>query len=117
MFKKQISQSTISDSFLVMTFAIILIIITSFVVHFTYYGANKELNNYINDFFVVSSAFGTCGLSLGNLLNCLHWGGILFLIITMFIGQLGVGSAILAVSRKHGKDSNYNLPVENVKVG
>ena len=117
MFKKQISQSTISDSFLVMTFAIILIIITSFVVHFTYYGPNKELNNYINDFFVVSSAFGTCGLSLGNLLNYLHWGGILFLIITMFIGQLGVGSAILAVSRKHGKDSNYSLPVENVKVG
>ena len=72
MFKKQISQSTITDSFLVMIFAIILIIITSFMVHFTYYGNNKELNDYINDFFVVSSAFGTCGLSLGNLLNYLH---------------------------------------------
>ncbi len=117
-FKKQINPATVSDSFLVFLFAILLILISTFVVHFTFTGSYKSnLNSYVNDFFVVSSAFGTCGLSLGSLTNDLGWGGLLFLIITMFIGQLGVGTAILSVSRRRDKDKTYNWPIEDVRVG
>lgn len=119
MFKKTISKSTINDSFLIFLFAIGIVLITTFVVHFTYNGQGNmnNLNSFVNDFFVVSSAFGTCGLSVGNLTNCLEWGGLLFLIITMFIGQLGVSTTILSVSKRHDKDAIYNWPVEDVRVG
>ena len=117
-FKKQLGDSTLWDSFLIFLFGILLIIITSFVVHFTYTGKyDNSLNDYINDIFVVSSAFGTCGLGLGTLTNDLAWGGLLFLIITMFIGQLGISTAILSVSRKKNKDALYDWPVEEVRVG
>lgn len=116
-FKKTISQSTINDSFLICLFAILIIMVTTFVVHFTFNGTSSSLNSFVNDFFVVSSAFGTCGLSVGALTNELDWGGLLFLIITMFIGQLGVSTTILSVSKRHDKDLNYNWPTEDVRVG
>lgn len=106
-FNRKINRSTINSSFLVLTISLILVIITTFISITslnTVWGNAPSYLNFIDVFFEVSSAFGTTGLSSG-LTPYLNIVSKLFLILLMFIGQLGISSTILVwKSNKNYKD-------------
>jgi trk system potassium uptake protein TrkH len=80
------------------------------------YDSGLPTNTMLESFFESSSAFGTVGLSMGITPNVGLFAQIM-LVILMFVGQLGISTALLAVTRKQPKGNDVAYPEEHVKVG
>ena len=110
MFRRKISQDNVFSSFIVLAISIFIILLSSLICFTsldTMWGSasSKELT-FADIFYDVCSAFGTTGLSTG-LTSSLNTGSKLTLILTMFIGQLGISSTIL-VWRKNNFKNNHS---------
>ena len=119
-FKKRIDQDVVYSSFLVLGVAIFLVIFNIFICYTsldTMWGSAPSGTFGIEDIiFEVSSAFGTTGLSTG-LTPYLNVGSKIFLIILMFIGQLGTSSTILIWKTKNNNKQDYDFPEESLMIG
>lgn len=119
MFKRKISQDNVFSSFIVLAISILIILLSSLICFTsldTMWGSasSKELT-FADIFYDICSAFGTTGLSTG-LTSSLNTGSKLTLILTMFIGQLGISSTIL-VWRKNNFKNNYSYIEEDIIIG
>jgi Trk-type K+ transport system membrane component len=56
------------------------------------------------------------GLSMG-FTSSINVAGLFFLIIIMFIGQLGISSTLLAWTKKNPKGNRVQYPEEDVRIG
>ncbi|MBR3259305.1 MAG: TrkH family potassium uptake protein, partial [Mycoplasmataceae bacterium] len=71
--------------------------------------------NFADIFYDVCSAFGTTGLSTG-LTSSLNLISKLAIILTMFIGQLGISSTLLVWKKTNARD-NFSYIHENILIG
>ncbi len=121
LFKKTIPSSTVKTSFIVCFVALILVIVSSIAIDYSpaYDGTTliRDQNvSLLETIYEVTSAFGTVGLSMG-LTYKIGAIGKAILIINMFIGQLGVSTALLVWFKKMSKSKDILYPTEDVKIG
>ena len=108
-FNREIDPLDITRAFVVIATAIILC------------STAITILSYIESFpmlaiiFEVTSAFGTCGLSLG-ITPDLSTAGKLVIIILMFIGRIGIFSFLFLI-RGQEKEENYHFPKEKIIIG
>ena len=114
MFRKRISYSAVSKSFLSITLAVLLICVVSILV------LKFEHVKYLPAVFEVTSAFGTVGLSVGD-------GGVrslsaqfsplgkILVSITMFAGRLGPLTIAVAVAKR--SEARFRYPEGKVMIG
>lgn len=100
-FRKRVPPYTINKSLAIIVLSLVAIITVTTVL------LALESNPFINVLFEVASAFGTVGLSTG-LTPYLHDLSKIFIIITMFLGRVGVLTFAIALTLQSGK--------KNVKV-
>ncbi|KUH47300.1 TrkH family potassium uptake protein [Mycoplasmopsis meleagridis] len=118
-FHRKIDNNIVKNSYTVFLTGIVLLIITSLVISSSsanYFGnvpANTHFSNYL---FEASSAFGTTGITAGISANSNILSKI-FLIIIMFIGQLGISSTILIWGKRRNYSYKYEYVPENVPIG
>lgn len=118
-FKRRIPRETVISSFLVLIISIFIVVIATFVCLTsldTIWGNAPAKYNFVDIFFEISSAFGTTGLSCG-FTPFLNVGSQLFLIVVMFVGQLGISSAILVWKSNKNFKNEANFIVEDVTIG
>lgn len=123
--KKKIPTNTISNSFIVIVFATALIFIFAAILYFInsipINGLTPiEMNNWTySDFiFECSSAFGTTGLSMGITMSTdFQWWSYIFIIILMFIGQLGITPTLVIFAKKIPTNKYQNYVQQDVRIG
>ena len=119
-FNRKIPKETVISSFLVLIISIIIVVIVSLIAMTSFdtmWGnVPSDEMNFTDIFFEVASAFGTTGLSAG-VTPMLNIGTQLFLILTMFIGQLGISSTILVWKSNKNYKSEIDFVSEDVQIG
>lgn len=110
-FSRRIPRKTILNSFITLTFAIMVIFTTSLIVIVG--NENIPVNAGVFEAF---SAFGTTGLSLG-ITTSLDSFGRLFIAILMIIGQLGISGTLLMFASKKHIDKTLQYPEEDITIG
>jgi Trk-type K+ transport system membrane component len=96
MFNKRIPNYKVRDSLLVMIVGFVVTALVAIIVFYTLSTPNNhDRFTVINSFFESASAFGTVGLSMG-ITQDIGVVGSVFLIILMFIGQMGVSVTLLS---------------------
>jgi potassium uptake TrkH family protein len=110
-FGRSIKQEDIIKSFVVFTAAMILVI-TSMVILDVNESQSISLTAII---FEVTSAFGTCGLSMG-ITSELSTVGKSVLMILMFVGRVGMLS-LLFIFRTKKRQEKYHYPNEDIIIG
>ena len=119
MFKRKINEEVVSQAFIVLALSIFIVFLSTLICFTSLddmWGSAKSENlTFADIFYDVSSAFGTTGLSTG-LTSSLNIGSKIALIITMFIGQLGISSTMV-VWRKNNKKNNYSYIEEDILIG
>ncbi|WP_291349584.1 TrkH family potassium uptake protein [Desulfosporosinus sp.] len=108
-FKRRLATEDIMKSFVVFSTSIMLVITAIILLD------SIEQYSLIGIIFEVCSAFGTTGLSMGFTTE-LSTPGKYVIIALMFIGRIGILSALLFISGKNNKES-YHLPEERVIIG
>ncbi|MBR2022732.1 MAG: TrkH family potassium uptake protein [Mycoplasmataceae bacterium] len=118
-FKRNVDNETIYSSFMVFVLSIFIVLTTSLICFTsldTIWGeADSDKLNFADIFYDVCSAFGTTGLSTG-LTSSLNLISKLAIILTMFIGQLGISSTLLVWKKTNPKD-NFSYIHENILIG
>lgn len=108
-FNREIDPMDITKAYIVITTAIILC------------GTSVTILSYLESFpilpiiFEVTSAFGTCGLSMG-ITPDLSSLGKLVIIALMFIGRIGIFSFLFLI-RGQEKEERYHFPKEKIIIG
>jgi potassium uptake TrkH family protein len=108
-FKREIYPDDIRRSFVVVSVAIIIWSISIILLSAT------ETAPLLAIIFEVSSAFGTCGLSMGITPDLSTFGKILSMVL-MFIGRVGILTFLFLIRGKIVKE-NYHYPKESVIIG
>ncbi|WP_445661502.1 TrkH family potassium uptake protein [Bacillus sp. FSL K6-3431] len=108
-FKREIHQEDVLKSLIVLMLAVILWCTSIFILSIT------EDASLIAIIFEVSSAFGTCGASMGITPDLSNIGKSL-LIVLMFIGRIGILSFLLTLGNNE-KAPDYHYPKERVIIG
>lgn len=108
-FKRRLATEDIMKSFVVFTTSVMLVITAIILLD------SIEQYSFMGIIFEVSSAFGTTGLSMG-LTTELSTLGKYVIIALMFIGRIGILSALLFMSGKNNKEL-YHPPEEKVLIG
>lgn len=111
LFGRSIKQEDITKSLIVLAFSSCLIVGSVFLLS-AFDGQHFSLMAII---FNAASAFGTCGLAIGQMAD-LSAGGKIVLMILMFIGRVGVLSLLFMFRSKKPSES-YRLPTEDVIIG
>lgn len=111
----KLDEGTIKDAFIVFFTSEILIVIGSFVVWSSIPASQSQEFSITDIVFEIMSAFGTVGLSFG-ITSAVKWWGLLYLILLMFVGQLGVLSTLTVATRKNTHFNELDYPIEEVKV-
>ena len=101
----------IQRSFAVFTMASILTFVSMIIIAATEQGKLT----FIQIFFEVMSAFGTCGLSLGATDNISNLTKIVLMIL-MFIGRVGLISFIIILAGRKEPDK-FSYPKERIQIG
>ncbi len=107
--KRSVKSDTVYKSMMVVIGAAVLILAGTLIMSYTEPFGFREI------FFEISSAFGTTGLSLG-ITSSLSIVGKIVLIITMFIGRIGI-LALLLMFRGNRVGSNIKYPEIDMIVG
>ncbi len=119
LFKRTIRKETVYSSFIVLGISLFIIIFSTFSCYTSlnsmWGNADSSQLNFIDVFYETCSAYGTTGLSNG-LTSSLNVYSKLVIIITMFIGQLGISSTML-VWRKHNPKNDYTYIKEDILIG
>lgn len=110
-FNREIHVVDIQRSFAVFTMASILTFVSMIVILAT----EKTNLTFLQVFFEVMSAFGTCGLSLG-VTDDISGLTKVILMILMFIGRVGLISFIIMIAGRKEPDK-YHYPKERVQIG
>jgi trk system potassium uptake protein len=109
LFKRKLSPSLVYRALTLTTAAIVLIIISTIgILAFEKYSLKEVL-------FEVVSAFGTVGLTTG-ITSALSLPSKLILILTMFIGRIGISTLSLAIAIR-GVVNKLTYPEENITIG
>ncbi len=128
-FRRRINENTVRMSYVVTTISIFLVLLTS-LISLTSLNVNggpikmgsksaitgKTEYNYVHLLFETASAFGTTGLSTG-LTPDISLTTKIFFIFIMFVGQLGVSSAILSFGSKKQSTRGYKFVEEDITIG
>ena len=83
--------------------------------HDCYTSSGKWKTKFLQAFFEVMSAFGTCGLSLG-ITGDVSSTTKLILMLLMFIGRVGLISFIIMIGGRREPDK-FHYPKERVQIG
>lgn len=110
LFYRTIPLELVTRAFMVVTLAICIICLSSFILFLTQPAASMR-----EVMFEVFSAFGTVGLSLGMTMK-LNTAGKILIILTMYIGRIGPLTLLYAFSRKKAV-GRYEYIEENVMIG
>lgn len=122
LFKKTIPSRTVRNSFIITFVAFLLVLISSVIIFYSTTNnkgvliSNDPNFNFTMVLYEVTSAFGTVGLTTG-ITNDAGTTAKIVLIINMFIGQLGVSTALLVWFKKMSKSKDILYPSEDVKIG
>lgn len=122
--KRAIPQKIVINSFIIITFAFVLIMtlgIILFLIDSIQTNNSNVLSNnwsFLDFLFECSSAFGTTGLSMGLTMSAeFNWWSYILLIILMFIGQMGITS-FLSIFAKRIPDQTYFKAIEqDMRIG
>ncbi|MCP4336748.1 MAG: TrkH family potassium uptake protein [Mycoplasma sp.] len=130
-FKRKINSETVKSSYIVTTISLIMILIATLVsltslntnggqirhgANYNFTSSGEPQYGLGELLFETSSAFGTTGLSTG-LTSLISTPTKITFILLMFIGQLGVSSAILAFGNKKQKSRHYKYIEEDIAIG
>lgn len=110
-FNREIHIMDIQRTFAVFTMASILTFISIIIISAT---ENGKLT-FLQVFFEVMSAFGTCGLSLGVTDNINDISKVVLMIL-MFIGRVGLISFIIMIAGRREPDK-FSYPKERIQIG
>lgn len=80
------------------------------------FAKSTDRYTFLSIVFEAASAFGTTGLSLG-ITKGLSTSSKVFMIIIMFIGQLGVSSTILLWGRRNSQAKRYTYVSQDITIG
>jgi Trk-type K+ transport system membrane component len=108
--KKAIKDDTILRSMIVFIGALILVVFNFMLLSISQDATSNEL------LFEVASAFGTTGLSLG-ITSSLTTFGKIILIITMFIGRIGILALLMFVRPQTKRKTIVNYPEIDIIIG
>lgn len=109
-FKREIYPADIYRSFVVIILAFFMVLIATMILLITEpFATSTEV------LFEITSAFGTCGLSLG-ITDDLSTIGKIVIMLLMFIGRVGLISFLYTLGGKKDK-LNYHYPKERVIIG
>ncbi|MBX5319173.1 TrkH family potassium uptake protein [Staphylococcus caprae] len=111
-FNREVHIMDIQRSFAVFTMASILTFISMIVISATEQGKLS----FLQVFFEVMSAFGTCGLSLGATADNISNITKIVLMVLMFIGRVGLISFIIMLAGRKEPDK-YSYPKERIQIG
>lgn len=109
-FKREIHLIDVFRSFVVIILASFLVLVSAMILHITEPGATTT-----QILFEVTSAFGTCGMSLG-LTDHLSATGKVVIMLLMFIGRVGIISFLYSLGGQARKRP-YHYPKERVIIG
>ena len=115
-FNRKIPKETTNTAGIVFSISILFVFIVSFITMSSIQNDSTQNFGYIDVIFEVSSAFGTTGLSTGLTPN-LNIISKVVLILTMFIGQLGISSTILVWRSNKNKQFTFDYIEEDVAIG
>lgn len=109
-FNREIHVIDVFRSFVVIMLAVFLVLFSAMILHISENGATTT-----QILFEVTSAFGTCGMSLG-LTDHLSSVGKVVIMLLMFIGRVGIISFLYSLGGKARKRP-YHFPKERVIIG
>lgn len=109
-FKREIHLIDVFRSFVVIILALFMVMVATMILLIT-----EQHATTIQIVFEITSAFGTCGMSLGITENLSPIGKII-IIILMFVGRVGLISFLYSLGGKSNK-VKYNYPKERVIIG
>ena len=109
-FKREIHLTDVFRSFVVITLALFLVLIATMILLIT--EQHATLTQIV---FEITSAFGTCGLSLGITDNLSSVGKVVIMIL-MFVGRVGLISFLYSLGGKSNK-LKFHYPKERVIIG
>lgn len=101
-FGKAISYEVSKKAFIILSISLLLVAGDVMVISITEKAAGHTTNNFIDNMFVVFSAYGTTGLSVTDL-GTYHWFSKITLILLMFIGQMGISNTLNQLRTKQIK--------------
>lgn len=117
LFKRNIPTKNIIYAFVVLIVSLALIIVVSLIMFLTVDEIPDFKDSYTYFIFESVSAFGTSGLSSGIIFTpSFGWWNTLLLILLMFIGQMGMFTALTTFARKVPKKKESNYLKEYVKI-
>lgn len=111
-FGRELHQDDIQKAFIVLSVFILILFSSIVLISAIEHSSEFALMAII---FEVSSAFGTCGLSMG-ITSELSTGSQFILVLLMFIGRIGLVALLFSMKRKDTK-SHYNYPKERIIIG
>lgn len=116
-FGRRLAYDTVRRALAVMMLALLYVLVVSFILIAIESSRTEPLYTTQNIIFEVVSAFGTVGLSAG-LTPSLSAASRAVLIVTMFIGRVGMMTLVLGISSRSLKDSSkLHYPEERFMVG
>lgn len=135
-FQRTIAPKTVERAYIIFLTSIFLVVVVAGVgiTSFEDYGGKINTPNYLpidsgsilakpTDrfsflaiIFEAASAFGTTGLSMG-ITPGISNSAKVFLIILMFIGQLGLSSTILVWGRRNSRSKRYSYVTQDITIG
>ncbi|MFP7285361.1 TrkH family potassium uptake protein [Shouchella clausii] len=111
-FGRQIHKDDQEKAFIVLSVAALLIAVSLISIAFFERDSGIRLLALIVE---VASAFGTCGLTMGET-GSLSYPSQIILMCLMFIGRVGIVAMLFSFKKKHTK-SHYHYPTEPVIIG
>lgn len=121
-FKRRINQDTVIQSFMIFIISLVLLLIGAAILWSStpvppQYAETPSVWFTFSEYMVeCASAFGTVGLSAG-ITAITQWWGLLYLVLLMFVGQLGVINTLLSWTRFHPHFNDIEYPYEDIKIG
>ncbi|MGX7052345.1 TrkH family potassium uptake protein [Leuconostoc palmae] len=112
--RRRLTNENITRSLLLVFVSIVFLAILAFLLMLTQSPDSKFGLEYV--IFEVISAFATAGLTLGLTPHLTDFGQ-LVIMLTMFIGRVGVYTVMFSVLNVHGEHAPYQYPEESVIIG
>ena len=121
-FKVRINPDTVTQAFMIFVISFLLMLLGAIVLWTATpvppeFADNPKVWFSFSEYMVeCASAFGTVGLSAG-ITAATKWWGLLYLVLLMFVGQLGVINTLLSWTRFHPHFNDIEYPYEDIKIG
>ncbi len=114
-FGRGIPKEVKDKAFIILVGSLVLVFSEIMIISITESAAGTSETTFLDNMFVVFSAYGTTGLSTAGL-GEYHWISKLSLIVLMFIGQMGISNTLAQVKTKQIKHQRQYVE-ENINLG